>query len=163
NKEKEVARDYPRKGFITPSVPFAERWFINMKIKSEEKGTEKKKRKKKKMHPFVRGFLGCMVVLVLLLGAASFLAGGFLYGRLNYQEIDSLLSEPFKEEGVKNILLIGNDSRTDDESGRSDAMILVSISSRTNSIHLTSFLRDMYVDIPGHDGNRLNAAYAYGG
>ena len=72
-------------------------------------------------------------------------------------------SEPFKEEGVKNILLIGNDSRTDDESGRSDAMILVSISSRTNSIHLTSFLRDMYVDIPGHDGNRLNAAYAYGG
>ena len=134
-----------------------------MKIKSEEKGTEKKKRKKKKMHPFVRGFLGCMVVLVLLLGAASFLAGGFLYGRLNYQEIDSLSSEPFKEEGVKNILLIGNDSRTDDESGRSDAMILVSISSRTNSIHLTSFLRDMYVDIPGHDGNRLNAAYAYGG
>ena len=80
-----------------------------------------------------------MVVLVLLLGAASFLAGGFLYGRLNYQEIDSLSSEPFKEEGVKNILLIGNDSRTDDESGRSDAMILVSISSRTNSIHLTSF------------------------
>ena len=134
-----------------------------MKVKSRGTGTEKKERKKKKMHPFVRGFLGCMVVLVLLLGAAGFLAGGFLYGRLNYQEIDSLSSEPFKEEGVKNILLIGNDSRTDDESGRSDAMILVSISSRTNSIHLTSFLRDMYVDIPGHDGNRLNAAYAYGG
>ena len=30
-KKKEEARAYPRKGFITPSVPFAERWFINMK------------------------------------------------------------------------------------------------------------------------------------
>ena len=34
-----------------------------MKIKSEEKGTEKKKRKKKKMHPFVRGFLGRKIYL----------------------------------------------------------------------------------------------------
>ena len=30
-KKKEEARAYPRKGFITPSVPFAERWFIDMK------------------------------------------------------------------------------------------------------------------------------------
>ena len=134
-----------------------------MKIKNEEKGTGKKKHKRKKWHPFVKGFLGCMLVLILLLGVGVFLAGGMLYGKLDYQEVDSLSDEPFKEEGVKNILLIGNDSRTDDESGRSDAMILVSISSKTNSIHLTSFLRDMYVDIPGHDGNRLNAAYAYGG
>jgi LCP family protein required for cell wall assembly len=28
---------------------------------------------------------------------------------------------------------------------------------------MTSLLRDIYVDIPGHEGNRLNAAYAYGG
>ena len=31
-KKKEEARVYPRKGFITPSVPFAERGFIDMKI-----------------------------------------------------------------------------------------------------------------------------------
>ena len=30
-KEKE-AKIYPRKGFITPSMPFAERWFIDMKL-----------------------------------------------------------------------------------------------------------------------------------
>ena len=28
---------------------------------------------------------------------------------------------------------------------------------------MTSILRDIYVEIPGHKGNRLNAAYAYGG
>jgi LCP family protein required for cell wall assembly len=68
-----------------------------------------------------------------------------------------------KEDGVVNILLIGNDSRENGEDGRSDAMILLSISSRTKTIYLTSLLRDMYVEIPGHDGNRLNAAYSFGG
>ena len=29
--KKAEAKAYPRKGFITPSVPFAERWFIRMK------------------------------------------------------------------------------------------------------------------------------------
>lgn len=121
------------------------------------------KKKKKRVHPFIKGFLGCIVVVVVLVGGVSLVAGGVLHGKLNYHEVESAKKEPFKEDGVKNILLIGNDSRTEDETGRSDAMILVSISSKTNSIHMTSLLRDIYVDIPGHDGNRLNAAYAYGG
>lgn len=62
-----------------------------------------------------------------------------------------------------NILLIGVDSRSDSYSGRSDSMILVSINTTTKKILMTSFLRDMYVTIPGYTSNRLNAAYAYGG
>ena len=124
---------------------------------------KEKKHKKKKLHPFLKGFIGCMIILAVLFGGAGFLVSVVLYGRMNYSEIEGLSKEPFKEDGVKNILLIGNDSRTEDESGRSDAMILISISSRTHSVHMTSILRDIYVDIPGHDGNRLNAAYAYGG
>lgn len=123
----------------------------------------KKKKKKKSTHPFIKGFLGCIVVIIVLAGAVSIVVGSSLHGKLNYTKVESAAKEPFKEDGVKNILLIGNDSRTEDESGRSDAMILISISSKTNSIHMTSILRDIYVDIPGHDGNRLNAAYAYGG
>ena len=122
-----------------------------------------KKTKKSKMHPFIKGFLGCIAVVLVVACDASFVVAGALHGKLNYFEIEEVKREPLKEAGVKNILLIGNDSRSADESGRSDAMILVSISSKTNSIHLTSLLRDIYVDIPGHDGNRLNAAYAYGG
>ncbi len=124
---------------------------------------KEKKHKKKKLHPFLKGFIGCMIILAVLFGGAGFLVSVVLYGKMNYSEIEGLSKEPFKEDGVKNILLIGNDSRTEDESGRSDAMILISISSRTHSVHMTSILRDIYVDIPGHDGNRLNAAYAYGG
>ena len=30
--KKAEAKAYPRKGFITPSVPFAERWFIDMAV-----------------------------------------------------------------------------------------------------------------------------------
>ena len=121
------------------------------------------KTKKRRMHPFIKGFLGCVAVVVILGGGIAFAAGGMLHGKMNYDVVETVKREPFKESGVKNILLIGNDSRTEDESGRSDAMILVSISSKTNSIHMTSLLRDIYVDIPGHDGNRLNAAYAFGG
>ncbi|MBO5158596.1 MAG: LCP family protein [Lachnospiraceae bacterium] len=123
----------------------------------------KEKKRKKRMHPFIKGFLGCIAVAAIAGICVSFVAASALHSKLSYEEIESVSKEPFKEEGVKNILLIGNDSRTEDESGRSDAMILVSISSRTNTIHMTSLLRDIYVDIPGHDGNRLNAAYAYGG
>ena len=74
-----------------------------------------------------------MVLLVVC--GASFVMAGALHGKLNYSEIEEVKREPFKEAGVKNILLIGNDSRSADESGRSDAMILVSVSSKTNSIH----------------------------
>lgn len=104
------------------------------------------------------------VVLLVALGAGGlyFLVGN-VYGRMNYEAIDSFTSKPMQEDGVVNILLIGNDSRQNGEDGRSDAMILLSISSRTKTIYMTSLLRDMYVDIPGHDGNRLNAAYSFGG
>ena len=73
-------------------------------------------------------------------------------------------STPIKsDEDVLNILLIGNDSRKDNTSGRSDAMILVSINSKTNKIIATSLLRDIYLQIPGKSNNRLNASYAFGG
>ena len=64
---------------------------------------------------------------------------------------------------VFNILLIGVDSRKDSFAGRSDSMILFSINQKTNKVIMTSFLRDIYVSIPEHGFNRLNAAYAYGG
>lgn len=121
------------------------------------------KRRKRKTYSFLKGFFGCLVVIFVIAACISFVMAGYLHTKLNYKEIETVTAEPFKEDGVKNILLIGNDSRSQGEDGRSDAMILVSISSKTNSIHLTSLLRDIYVEIPGHDGNRLNAAYAYGG
>ena len=123
----------------------------------------KNRNKMRKMHPFLKGFIGCFLIVGAIAVGISFVAASAFYKKLNYENTEEQNKEPFKEDGVKNILLIGNDSRSEDERGRSDAMILLSISSKTNSIHLTSLLRDIYVEIPGREGNRLNAAYAYGG
>lgn len=126
------------------------------------KRTNKYKKRRKKTNT---GKKICIVLAVI--AAALFFFGYILvnacYGQMQYREIASVSEETLKEDGVMNILLIGNDSRDNDESGRSDAMILLSISSKTNKIHLTSLLRDVYVDIPGYGSNRLNAAYSYGG
>lgn len=117
----------------------------------------------KKKKTFLGRFIRFVIVLSIIVGVGGYLLTDYIHGKMNYSGVTSVTTEPLKEDGVTNILLIGNDSRDAGEDGRSDAMILLSISNETKTIHLTSLLRDMYVDIPGHDGNRLNAAYAYGG
>ena len=64
-----------------------------------------------------------------------------------------------------NILIIGTDSRdTETDKGRSDSMILLSVNSSTNTVYMTSFLRDVYVYIGDDYGyGKLNSAYSYGG
>ncbi len=77
---------------------------------------------------------------------------------------DQLITDAFdKLDGMRNILLLGVDSRTGSISGRTDTMILLSVDIEGNVIKITSFLRDTYVSIPGKKNNRLNAAYVYGG
>lgn len=71
--------------------------------------------------------------------------------------------EALNNDGLVNILLIGQDKREGESRQRSDAMILCSFNPETNKLSMISFLRDLYVQIPGYEDNRLNAAYAYGG
>jgi LCP family protein required for cell wall assembly len=60
-------------------------------------------------------------------------------------------------------LLIGSDSRTSVANGRSDVIVLVHISRDSKMVHLIHFPRDMYVDVPGHGKDKINAAYVYSG
>ena len=73
------------------------------------------------------------------------------------------VSDLIPNEGRMNILLLGIDARPGQKTGRSDSMILVSVDLTTNHIRLVSFMRDLYVQIPGFGPNRLNAAYINGG
>lgn len=66
-------------------------------------------------------------------------------------------------EETVNILLIGLDRRPGLSGCRSDAMVLCSYRPDTGTLTMVSFLRDLYVSIPGHGKDRLNAAYALGG
>lgn len=63
---------------------------------------------------------------------------------------------------IVNILLVGQDV-ANKAGTRSDTMILCTFNKTQNTITLTSFLRDLYVEIPGHRSDRINAAYALGG
>lgn len=68
-----------------------------------------------------------------------------------------------KEDHVFNILLIGQDRREGQGRQRSDAMILCTLNLETKTLTMTSFMRDLYVQIPGYRDNRMNAAYQFGG
>jgi len=68
-----------------------------------------------------------------------------------------------QEEAPVHILLIGQDRRENESRARSDAILLCSFLPDSNRLVLTSFLRDLYVEIPGYQSDRINAAYAYGG
>lgn len=129
---------------------------------SGKRNTKKRNTKKRKKSKWKKALFVLLLVLLVVFGFWYAMVGK-VYREMNYEKTAGLASEPMKQDGVTNVLLIGNDSRENGEDGRSDAMILLSISNKTKTIHMTSLLRDMYVQIPGYDGNRLNAAYAYGG
>ena len=67
----------------------------------------------------------------------------------------------------QNILLLGVDQRTPNESCRSDTMIICSINTQTSEVKLTSLMRDIavdYTDLGSNNGTyRLNAANYFGG
>ncbi len=65
---------------------------------------------------------------------------------------------------IINIMLVGQDRRPGENYlTRSDAMILCTFNTKDKTITMTSFMRDLYVTIPGHQPNKMNAAYQFGG
>lgn len=68
-----------------------------------------------------------------------------------------------QSDDIINILLIGQDRRSHEGRSRSDTIILVTVNKPAGTLTLTSFMRDMYVPIPGRDDNRINVPYAVGG
>ncbi len=89
-----------------------------------------------------------------------------------YENAKSVLELPLRgnEKGIRNLLLLGIDSRTDSYKGLSDTTIILSINDNTKTIKLISLLRDTWVTLPGRDKDgdgkddfgKLNSAYAYG-
>lgn len=87
-------------------------------------------------------------------------------GGVNQQNLDNynrMSQDIMDSPDVTNILLIGTDSREGSDRGRSDSMILLSVNEVTQRVTMFSFLRDIYIYIPGVGSTRLNHSYAYGG
>lgn len=64
---------------------------------------------------------------------------------------------------ILNVLLLGTDSQSAGDSGRTDTILLLSVDARNKKLKITSLMRDMWVRIPGYSEDRLNAAYTHGG
>lgn len=90
---------------------------------------------------------------------------GVVYPELDVSEIQwtDITETVGQEQELVNILLIGQDAREGETRARSDTMILLTFNKTAGTITMTSFLRDLYVQIPGYEDNRINAAYAFGG
>ena len=61
-----------------------------------------------------------------------------------------------------NVLLLGSDSRGE-EQARTDTIMVAHYNPQTHKVKLISLMRDMYVSIPAHRQQKLNAAYTLGG
>ena len=80
-------------------------------------------------------------------------------------QLAGIADNAMSNENVTNVLIIAEDLRdtTGDSRGNTDVMILASINKENETLTLTSFMRDIYCDIPGYYADRLNSAYAKGG
>lgn len=115
-----------------------------------------------------------LLILLVLCGAAD---SALLYSRLDRAgsatgaQMAKYAAQPAAAPAwdvksawnVTNVLLIGVDRNGDGSDGRSDSNMLISVNHSTRELHMVSFLRDTYLDIPTVGKNKFNAAYASGG
>ncbi len=112
------------------------------------------------------------LVLIVALGITAY--GLIMMSRLDRSDTTdtaSYVQQPsdaptwgvISDSKITNILLIGIDKNDDGSDGRSDTNMLISIDNNTKTIHLVSFLRDTYLEIPTVGKTKLNSAFAHGG
>ena len=136
--------------------------------KPSGKKTEKNKKKKAtKKRNVITALIAAVLCLVILVSAGTIALSGLIFR--NYtpeplkpnEHVDS--SELMSSIGITNILLMGVDNKNTNSSTRSDSMILLSFDTVHGEVKLTSFMRDMYVYIPGYYNTKLTHACQYGG
>ena len=126
--------------------------------------------REKKNKSMLKRIVVCLLLLVLAIPAAAF---GYLYTKLNSIHDSDIVEKPIPsldtiehkaEDDITNILLVGTDGRTTNDSGtRSDAIMILTVDKSNKTLKLTSLARDSYVDIEGHGMEKLTHAYYFGG
>ncbi|WP_211654252.1 LCP family protein [Planococcus alpniumensis] len=128
----------------------------------EEQYETRQTRKRKRFRPIGKLFL---LLIILLLGAGIYFFIQYQQGQDIADETE-IEAEPFAGDednsGYQNILVLGVDSRGEAQS-RTDTMMMVTHDRENNEVKITSFMRDIYADIPGYQSYKLNTAYYLGG
>lgn len=142
---------------------------------SGRSNTGGKKKKHKKMSTKKKVLITLSIVALFIF---SLVGGGFIYTyslldkmdtvELNKDDlgIDSEIENKLSSfEGIKNIALFGIDA-LEGETGRSDAIMILSIDNTNKTLKVSSIMRDSYVRISNSKMNKMdkiNHAYAFGG
>lgn len=128
---------------------------------------DNKKRVRRRKTTFMRVFL-VSIFLFTLLGF------GIMYGfnilnkldRVNIIKDDTNLGisdDAIEHKDVVNIALFGLDESESKNTGRADSIMIASLDRVHKKIKITSIMRDTYVDIPGHEMDKINHSYSFGG
>ncbi|ALS38034.1 LCP family protein required for cell wall assembly [Enterococcus rotai] len=128
-----------------------------------KKEKKPKKIRKKRRFSWPKRIALFFVLLIVL-------AVGFFFKGKSYAENDASLPKEALEtfngvksaNGANNILILGSDTRGED-AGRADTIMVLQLDGPSKKPKLISFMRDIFVDIPGYDANKINASYALGG
>lgn len=116
-----------------------------------------------------RAFKTVLLLFALLVLAGGLYVFGYMLSGLTMTSLtkdkDALGIAPgtFTDSSIKNIALFGLDAREDENVGRSDALMVLSVDSKHHKLKLTSILRDSQVYIDGYGYDKITHAYAYGG
>lgn len=133
---------------------------------------QNKKKPKKKMNIALKILLILLVSLIIVV--VTTVATIFIYldnklGKIQYSALtksDVYINQQVDEELVtyRNIALFGIDARSDTFSrgNRSDCIMIISINESTNDVKITSVYRDTYLDIEGHNLDKVTHAYSFG-
>lgn len=135
---------------------------------------------KKKKHRFIKvaglTIVALLIIIALIIGTKSgrkFIyrsASVFVFNNVDNKDIineyqeegNNLDTDAIRHEDyITNYLIFGIE-----EFGgarNTDSMMIASINTKDDTLKLTSLLRDSYVEIPDHNSNKLNSAYAKGG
>lgn len=144
------------------SPQYRARQNMNNSSAKNQNGGNKRKRKRK-THKLRNTFI-VFICLVIAVAAAFY---GYAYKTLSGIERTPLDENDLDIETadygqVRNIALLGIDTRQDNNTGRSDAIVILTIDKEHKKLKLTSIARDTYVSIDGHSKDKLTHAYAYG-
>lgn len=122
------------------------------------------KKKKKKKHIFLKILITliCLLLVFCITAVTWFTTAINKIERVPLTENLGISAKAEVSSKVQNIALFGLDSRADTDSGRSDAIIILSIDKEHGKIKMTSVARDSYVKIEGHGKDKLTHAWAYG-
>lgn len=134
-------------------------------------------KKKKKGKAVARVFLALGIILSMAAGSGAAALQHTVNASLglfdfdekeSLDEVDISKYDTVSDSEIINILLVGTDKNEDEQDSsdaarRSDTMMIATLDMKHKKLKVTSLMRDMYVPIPEHGSQKLNASYSIGG